>query len=675
MGVVVAGLCLAFVVVVGRVVYLQVVQQEDLAGRAVRVDREFTFKARRGSILDRNGVELAVTVKAPSVYANPRRVEDPERTARALASLLDLDEAKLRKRLSNPKRSFVWVKRQVTPALGEAVTALELDGVGLQHEHKRFYPQGDLAGQIVGFVGVDGNGLEGAERVLESRLAGAGLTLEGKRDVRGRMLLDNQSPDLERLEGHSVVLTLDQHMQRVAQDALEAQVAEYDAKGGYAVAIDIQTGEILALANTPKFNPNQLKEHTSSDWRLRNLTDTFEPGSVVKPLVLAAALEEGTVRLGTMFECENGRIKIGRYTIRDSHAHDQLTAAEVVKVSSNICAYKMAQTYGKEKLYGYLRAFGFGSRAGVGMPGEQPGLVWPADRWAEVSFANVAFGQGFTATPLQVVSSIAAIGNDGMLLRPRLIKRIVDRDGDVVEEGKVELVRRVVSADSARKAAWAMSLVTMEGGTAKRADMEHFTVAGKTGTAQKVNPETRRYDPNMWVASFVGFFPAERPRVAIGVMIDEPHGSHYGGVVAAPVWTQIADAAIASLDILPVPESERFDRGEEPEDVARKGKKSGEEGDEPVAYASPEDARVEAPRVGQDGAIETPDLTGMTMRQALAQSRALGALPRASGWGRVVSQRPEPGAPWAPGQTLELEFSPATRQDLVAEEPAAGGAE
>ncbi len=288
--------------------------------------------------------------------------------------------------------------------------------------------------------------------------------------------------------------------------------------------------------------------------------------------------------------------------------------------------------------------------------------------------ANIAFGQGFTSTPLQVVAAIAAIANDGMLLRPRLIKRIVDRNGDVIEEGKVELVRRVVSADAARQTAWAMSLVTMEGGTAKKADMEHFTVAGKTGTAQKVNPKTRRYDPNMWVASFVGFFPAEAPRVAIGVMVDEPHGSHYGGVVAAPVFTQIADAAIASLGILPVPESERFDRGEELDAKSRK-KKGDEEVEEDFEYVAPAQARVAAPRVGQDGAIETPDLTGMTMRQALAQSRTLGALPKASGWGRVVSQRPEPGEPWSPGTTLELEFSPAVRQDLVAEEPAAGGAD
>ena len=256
MGFVVVGLCLAFAVVVGRVVYLQVVQQEDLAGRAVRVDREFTFKARRGSILDRNGVELAVTVKAPSVYANPRRVKDPARAARELSAILEVDEAKLLRRLSNEKRSFVWIKRQVTPALGARVEALELEGVALQQEHKRFYPQNDLAGQIVGFVGVDGNGLEGAERVLEKRLAGDSLALMGKRDVRGRMLLDSQSPDLERLEGQSVVLTIDEHMQRVAQDALERQVEAYEAKGGYAVAIDIQTGEILAFANTPKFNPN-----------------------------------------------------------------------------------------------------------------------------------------------------------------------------------------------------------------------------------------------------------------------------------------------------------------------------------------------------------------------------------------------------------------------------------
>jgi cell division protein FtsI (penicillin-binding protein 3) len=667
-------LTLALCAVIGRVYYLQAVAQQDLLERQTTVEREITFKPRRGSILDRNGTELAVTVKAPSLHVRPRDIEDRAAAADKLAPLLEMDRDALFKKL-DPKKSFVWLQRQVHPEKAAAVMALKIRGVGVTSEHKRFYPQQDLAGQILGFVGVDGNGLEGLERAFESQLAGDKTRIKGQRDARGRMILTEEAPKFETFEGATLELTIDERIQRVAQDALAEQVEKHKAKGGWAVAIDVQTGEILALANTPSFDPNRFREHTSKDWRLRPVTDTFEPGSVVKPLVLAAAMQEKTVSLDSRFDCEGGRIKIGRYSIRDSHAHDMLTAAEVVQVSSNICAYKMAQTIGKDKLYSYLKDFGFGSRTGLGLRGEQPGLVWPASKWAEVSFANIAFGQGFTATPVQITNSIAAIANDGMLMEPKLVRRVIDRDGQVIRESSPRLIRRIVNPEVARQAAQAMALVTMEGGTAKNAAMEHFTVAGKTGTAQKVNPKTRRYDPDMWIASFVGFLPAERPEIAIGVMIDEPHPIHYGGVVAAPAFTKIAREAIAVRGILPPPPEERFHADRIASESAKAPVK-------PVPQPENEDedvmdlgvARVlHDPRSRRtDQGTVMPDLRGLTARQAILQARRLGVLPEVHGWGRVVSQRPEPGMFYQEGAEIELELLPASDSSLVASEPSNG---
>ena len=673
------GLC----AVLGRVYYLQVVEQSALLERQVRVERDITYTPRRGSILERNGRELAISVKAPSLFAHPRQLQGLEPTVTALAPLLGMPPDELRKKL-DPKRRFVWVRRQISPALADTIASLKLPGIHLTQEYKRYYPQQDLAGQIVGFVGIDGNGLEGIERALEKELAGDTRQIKGRRDASGHYMLTGEMPPIESFEGHSVHLTLDEHIQRVAQKELTSQVKKFQAKGGYAVAIDVKTGEILAMANTPSFDPNRFRTSKSKAWRLRPITDTFEPGSVVKPLVLAAALQEGTVNLRTSFDCEKGRIKIGRYSIRDSHAHDLLSAAEVVQVSSNICAYKMAQTIGRDKLHGYFKAFGFGARSGLGMRGEQPGLVWPPDRWAEVTFANVAFGQGFSATPLQVVSAIAALGNDGMLMRPHLVKQIVARDGSIVREVKPELVRQVVSPAVAKDAARAMTLVTQSGGTAPQASMKDFHVAGKTGTAQKVNPKTRRYDSHMWVASFVGFFPAERPEVAIAVMIDEPQQSHYGGTVAAPVFKSIAQATAHVRGIFPVPADQQFAFETDPA-VAKEDALDAEASEKAAALTAAEMAKKEAQetedrlartqaiaKARAAGAQIVPDFIGLTARQALLATKGLGKPPRVHGWGRVVSQTPAPGEAWTPQSTIELELLPPTEESLMAQEPSDG---
>lgn len=663
----VAAVVLAmFAAVIGRVYYLQTVEAAHLQDKASdQTHRQIKLKAKRGSIVDRNGVELAISVEAPSIAIRPGLIADKAAAAAQLAEIVGLDLATVEKKLAS-KSAFVWLKRQAAPSVGEALRELDMKGVEIHLESKRFYPLKERAGQLVGFTNIDGVGLEGLERALESKIAGKEYRIEGVRDARGRTLLTQKTPQFDRFQGHSLVLTIDERIQRVAEEALAEQVEKHKAKGGYAVALDPNTGEVLALANTPQFDPNHFKTAKPDDWRLRIVTDTFEPGSVFKPFVLAGALQEGTTQLDTLYDCENGAIRIGKYTIRDSHSIGMASAAQIVQESSNIGAYKIAQTMGRERFYQYIRAFGFGRLTGLGLRGEQPGVVWPPDRWAEVSFANIAFGQGVTATPIQVANAVATIANGGMLLEPYVVKRIVDRDGEVVEDNGPTLIRRVISEDTARKTAWAMALVTQEGGTGKSAAMEHYTVAGKTGTAQKVNPETRRYD-DLWLGSFVGFVPAEDPQIVIAVMIDEPEGRGFGGVVAAPAWKKIANEALAVRGVVPIAEEDRFqfDDGEEPEVEVAETAEPDEIELEPFAIAPD--------RVDVEGGV--PDFRNMTLREALEESRSLGTLPRIEGWGRVVSQSPSAGSPLEESMTISLVLSPSTRQSLMAEEPSLGGAE
>jgi cell division protein FtsI (penicillin-binding protein 3) len=673
MALVVAFLVIGLSAVVGRVYYLQTVEAEELNEMSTdQTSRSIEMEAKRGSILDRRGVELAVTVEVPSIFARPRQMENPRLAARRLMAHMDLSFEDLVEKLDSD-RTFVWLDRQAKPSSAKAIRKLDIKGIGITTGNKRYYPLQERAGQLLGFVGIDGDGLEGLERTFDKRLSGGTFKLAGMRDARGRTLLTHDLPQFRKFEGDSVVLTIDERVQRIAEESVAEQVEKHDAKGGYAIALDVNTGEVLALANTPSFDPNRFGDYTSKDWRLRNLTDTFEPGSVIKPLVLAAALEKGTISLNSKFDTEKGRIKIGRYTIRDSSPHETLSAAEIVQVSSNIGIYKVAQTIGRKGLYQALRDFGFGSRSGIGLRGEQPGLIWPPDRWAEVSFANIAFGQGLTSTPLQVATSIATIANGGMLMQPSIVKEIRDKDGGVVEKTRPTLIRRVISPEVAKKAAWAMSLVTLEEGTGTNAALEHFTVAGKTGTAQKVNPKTRRYDPDMWVASFVGFAPAENPEIAVVVVIDEPQDTHYGGVVAAPAFKKIISEALSVRGVMPIPEEERFhfeEDGESP--TAASGGFGRDEIDEDIVTLPT--VRVPA---GEDGDAEhrdgtVPDLRGLTLRQALARAQTLGTLPEIDGWGSVVSQTPSPGAPIGDDTKLTLVLSPTTGGALISEEPSVG---
>lgn len=678
---VVVLLVVGFFIVVGRVYYLQTEREDELAERSEnRTERTLQLKAGRGSILDRNGVELAVTTDVPSIAAHPNQIDDPAALAESLAPILERDVQDLTDTLSSD-RTFVWLQRKATPAVGRKVASLDHPALERITEPKRYYPLGDRAGQLLGFTGVDNKGLEGVERMMESELAGESYTIRGTRDARGHLIFNRGKPDLKKLEGNTVALTIDERIQRVAQSALQEQVEKYDAKAGYAVVMDVNSGDILAMANTPSFDPNRFRTYDSKDWRLRPITDTFEPGSVFKSFVVAAALEENAISLATPIDCEEGYLQIGSHGIRDTHSHDVLNAAEVVQKSSNIGAYKIAQRIGKKRLYQYIRAFGFGRRTGLGLRGEQPGLVRPPDGWAEVTFANIAFGQGLTATPLQVTRAMSALANDGLLLRPQIIKEVRTPSGRRVRRGSPTLQRRVVSEQTAEEVTRALSLVPLEEGTGTEAALSNYTVAGKTGTAQKVNPETLRYDPDLWVASFSGFVPAEKPEFAISVMIDEPEETHYGGVVAGPAFKEIAKNALAARGIPPMEQSERYNLTKEQKEQARWGTEEDVRkptvrppagGQRPTAGS--DDRGKSAPREpAVDGGV--PDFRGMTLKQALTTAQKLGSLPQVEGWGRVVSQTPAPGRSLAESDTLHLTLAPRTSASPASTQPASGTAE
>lgn len=670
-GVVSLGFVLAMVAVTGRVYYLQTVESEALEERtAVQRDREVIRQARRGDIRDRSGVDLAVSVEVPSIFANPQRIAVPEREARRLAPLLNKSEEELEE-IFGSERRFVWLKRQAHPEVADRIKEMAIPGIEITTEYKRYYPLREIAGQLLGFVGIDGDGLEGLERQFNEELAGGTYRLSISRDARGRAMLLSETPQFGEFEGKSLHLTIDEKIQRVAQEALRDQVEEHNAKGGYAVVMDVHTGDVLAMANTPAFDPNRINDFESGDWRLRAITDTLEPGSVFKPFLLAAALQEDTTTLDRVYDTRGGLMRVDGYAIRDISRRDTMTTADVIRLSGNIGSYEIARGLGRDRYYEYIRSFGFGSRTGMGLRGEQPGLVWPPDGWAEITFANIAFGQGLTITPIQMAAAVSALANGGMLLQPRIVDEVRDRDGNVVHREDPVMIRRVITAEVSQQVAWAMSLVTSEGGTGVPGAVEHFTVAGKTGTAQKVDPETRRYDPDGWISGFVGFAPAERPEVAVVVFIDEPNGeTRYGGRVAGPAFSRIMKETLQQRGVMPLPAEERFQLGEEPPTAFVTT----------VAPPAPEHMvvlptmRVLQPEEERaQGPDEVPDFRHLTLRQAVERARRLGVVPDVEGWGRVVAQEPAPGTPMDTMDGLVLTLSSAISQATFAEEPSEGG--
>lgn len=641
-GGVLAGL---LVLLFGRAVDLAVLRGPAFARMAaLQHTQRVALVPHRGPIADRNGQALALSVDARSIYVRPREFAGQEASVPALAGALRVPLKTVRTRLQT-HQPFVWLRRQALPRETEAVDRLALRGLYTVSEGRRFYPLGNLAAHVLGFVGVDAQGLEGLERRLDDVIRGEPRYVEVDRDARGREILTRGLQPVP-AGGPRVELTLDAGIQELAERELAAGVAAARAVGGAAIVLDPVTGEILALANAPGFNPNQPGAMYDRGWRdrVRNraITDPYEPGSTFKVILAAAAIEERVVGPSEMFNCENGRYRIGRWTVHDAHRHGWLSFAEVMQYSSNIGVTKVGERLGRERYAGYLRAFGFGARTGIELPGETPGILRPAESWARIDLATHSFGQGVSVTPLQMAVAFGAIANGGQLMRPFIVRRITAPQGDVILDNTPVVVRRVVSERTARTVTDMLRRVVEEKrGTGTKARLDDFPVAGKTGTAQKVNPNGGGYSAKR-IGSFVGFVPADAPRAVILVLIDEPSTSSYGGVVAAPVFRAIASGVLERLGVHPP--APAVQPAEAP---ARR----------PAVAVAARSVRAASAAL-DDPTDATPSYLGLSLREALTRAQGDGWRVRVTGSGYVAEQQPPPGAPLAADRRLALRLAP-----------------
>lgn len=537
-----------FVGVLFRLFNLQVLQAEELTARADRQHRKtITVEGGRGGIYDRQGKVLAINMDVPSVFGVPTSLENPSGVARDLARVLHVRADEIEKKLKQ-ERSFVWIARKVDPEQGRSLERLSLDGIGTVLEGRRFYPKGPLLAHVLGFAGMDGQGLEGVERRYESYLRGDKQMVVLQRDALGRTVFPKGLNEQAPAAGHNVTLTVDEVIQYITEKELDEAVAATKAKGGIAIVMEPRTGAILAMAVSPKFDPNVVKGITPDRWRNRALTDAYEPGSTMKVFIAAAALEEKVMEPGTMVYGENGRLTVANTVIHDHEKSGWITFAQVIQKSSNIGAAKTAMALGEERAYRYLKAFGFGERSEIDLPGEAAGLVKEPKDWGRRSLASIAIGQEIGVTALQLVTAVSAVANGGWLMKPYVVSEVRNGKGQVAAQVGSQVRRRPISAETARTLTNILEGVVTNG-TGSRAAVPGFRVAGKTGTAQKIDPQTGAYSPTLFVGSFTGFVPAEDPRLAIVVIIDEPHAEAWGGVVAAPVFRRIAEQALPYLGV------------------------------------------------------------------------------------------------------------------------------
>ena len=542
------SLVAALTVVSGQLFSLQIYQYPELIEAADRQSsRRVPSVSRRGTIYDRNGRELAISLATSSIFARPTQIEDPEGASAALSAALNLPAEKIREQLHSEK-SFLWIKRSASLEEAEAVARLALKGIGSDTQSRRFYPKAQQASHLLGFVGTDDRGLEGLELQYDVYLAGKRKWIVRQQDAKRRPIFRE---DAGEAQGADLHLTIDEVIQYITERELEAAVTQSGALSGTAIVMDPFSGEILALANYPTFDPNAYAEASAFARRNRAVADYYEPGSAFKAIVGAGALEEKLVRPEDRFSGEGGAIEVGGVTIKDHERFGTITFAEVLAHSSNVGAIKVGQRLGKSHYYDYISGFGFGNLTKVDLPGETPGLIRRPKEWSALSLASLSIGQEISVSSLQMLTAMSAIANGGILVRPYVAKSIVAADGKVIRENMPMQVRRVISASTAKTLAALLKGVVTEG-TGKAAAVEGFEVAGKTGTSQKLDRTTGRYSRHKVVASFVGFVPVEHPQLAIIVVIDEPSILRWGGSIAAPTFREIARESLKHLRTTPV---------------------------------------------------------------------------------------------------------------------------
>lgn len=642
-----------FAVVAGRAFQLQVLRREALVEEMVdQYRRQLVLKPRRGVITDRSGVLLAGSADAQSVFADPTVLAKEDgglEALRKVAQALKLDSSVVRRKLGKSSR-FVWIARRISPSQAARVEAIlkasRVRGIALVPETRRYYPKLELASQLLGIVGEDGEGLEGIELGLDEVLRGESSRMPSLRDGAGKVVLAQAPKAGHEREGARVELSIDQGIQLAAERALAAAVKRSRALSGMAVALEPRTGEVLAMASFPPFNPNAPKR--GAELRNRVVTDSFEPGSTVKTLTIAGALARGAVRPLDPIDCGNGRYAIGAHVIHDHDGLGWAGASKILAVSSNIGAAKIAERLGRAGLHESLGAFGLGERTGVGLPGEIRGQLPPPR--SNVALATQSFGHGLTANALQMTVAYAAIANGGKLMRPSVVRRVVDpATGEVLEAATPAVVREAVPRGVAETMTrFLVGVVEDPKGTGKHARLDGWHVAGKTGTARKVDPVSGGYASDRHFSSFIGFAPAESPRVVVGVFLDEPKGDVHGGEVAAPAFREIVEEAMRLMGIPatgpvaePAPIAAVAPGEEEPE------------GPPPVELG----ARAAAAEGGLNVAV--PSLSGLPARSAIRTLEQLDLATELDGSGRVVKQWPSPGKVVERGTRVRVRLAPA----------------
>ncbi len=629
------GVGIVFIVTLARAVKLHCFKDDNLGWVASKqYNAKIPQSSRRGKILDRAGRELATSLPVPSVYADPKSVSLTDDERKTLASLLKMDEKELNQKLKIPRR-FVWLKRMVDSSVIEAIKGMQ--GIYYVEESRRFYPNGELASHILGAVGMESDALAGIELANDRFLGSKKHDAVFKRDARGKFYFApvayNEQDDVD-----DVILTIDKQIQFVTENALEKAATAANARGGTAVVMDVKNGAILAMANSPSFDPNNYSKYPQDTWRNRAIADSIEPGSTFKTLIISSALDNGSVTPEDQFNCEGGAITIGRATLHDSHAHGTLSVRDIIKVSSNIGAYKVAREIGKEKLFEYLRKFGIGKRTGIDYPGEVGGIVRNPETLQPVEFATIAFGQGISVTPIQMTAAFSAIANGGKLMRPYVIDRIVNNQGITIMRSIPMEVSEPISEATAKTVISMLEGVVGEGGTGTRAASKEYQVAGKTGTAQKVTEGSGHYAAGKYYASFIGIAPADAPRIVIFVGLDEPKGSYFGGSVSAPVFKEIAEATLKHLDVpsalsrvVVATQRQRTDSVDLPKDKKRFQKLSG-------------------------GDFQVPDVRGITMRDVMEAVGQADVKIKVNGSGLATDQSPSPGGVIKEGETFKVSF-------------------
>lgn len=529
----------AFLVLLGRALYLQILNDDFLQQKGEsRYARVLELPAHRGMITDRNGEPLAVSTPVESVWASPAETRLSAAQRRQLARLLDMDERDLARKLADQRREFVYLKRHLSPDTSARVVQLALPGIALKREYRRFYPDGEVTAHLLGFTDVDDRGQEGIELAYQDWLSGQPGSRKVIKDRLGQVVEDTQSVRAP-VEGRDLALSIDRKLQYLAYRELKAAVVAHNAKAGGIVAIDVQTGEVLAMANMPAYNPNNRAQLDVRRARNRAATDLFEPGSTLKPFTVAAALEARVVRPQTLLQTAPGYLTVGNRTIHDAHPEGMLSVSQVIQKSSNVGVAKLALAMPREQLWSVLSAAGFGSAPKSGFPGEVAGRLRDYQRWRPIEQATMSYGHGISVSLLQLARAYTIFATDGMLQPLTLLKRDQPADGN-----------RVISAGTAVSVRTMLELVTQTGGTAVRAQVFGYRAAGKTGTAHKLVDGA--YAPDRYVSSFVGLAPASAPRLLIAVMIDEPGGSeYYGGVVAAPVFSAVMAEALRMRSVPP----------------------------------------------------------------------------------------------------------------------------